>query len=100
PANRFETINCVAILVFVYERGVASFLRPASNLINGVVPGDVLPISRTRSSYLRFQQTALINDVLLKRRAFRTECAAIDWMIRITLDMHDLRNRVFGFVAE
>ena len=44
PANRFQTIDGVAILVFVDERRVAGFLRPASNLVDRIVPGDVVPV--------------------------------------------------------
>ena len=67
PANRFQTINGVAVFVLVDEGGIARFLGPASNLVDRSVPGDVFPIGRAGPSHLRFQQAPIVDDVLLEK---------------------------------
>src|SRR6266480_2882019 len=55
---------------------------------------------RTGTPDLRFQQTTIVQNVLLERSAFGTECPAIDRMIWITFHVHDLWNGILGFVAK
>src|SRR5256885_1217338 len=55
---------------------------------------------RTGPAHLRFQQAAVVKDVLLERRAFRAKRPATDGMVRIALNMHDLRCDILRFVAE
>src|SRR6185369_1274969 len=100
PANSFQPVHGVTVLVLVDECGVASLLGPLSNLINRIVPGNIFPFSPTWPPYLWLQQATFIDDILFEGCAFWTKCAAIDWMIGITFDMHDLRNCVFRFVAQ
>ena len=73
PTDCLQTIDRVAILIFLDERGVARFLGPASNLVNRLIPGDVFPVIRARTSHLRFQQATLVDDFLLERSAFWTQ---------------------------
>src|SRR5437763_3097760 len=100
PTNRFQAIDRVAVLVFVDEGCVTRLLGPASNFVDCLIPGNVFPITCSRPSYLRLQQTTIVDDILFERCAFGTECPAIDWMIGIALDVHDLRNRVLCFVTQ
>src|SRR5262249_52665596 len=90
----------ISIFIFFDEAGVARLLGPASNLIDRLIPRDIVPLSRTGTSHLRFQQASIVNDVLLERRTFWTQGAAIDRMIRISFDVDDLRYGVLRFVAE
>ena len=55
---------------------------------------------RTRTSYLRLQQSTIVDDVLLQRSTLGTQRAAIDRMIWIAFDVNDLGGCVFSFVAE
>src|SRR6267142_3266471 len=55
---------------------------------------------RTGTSHLWFQQTTIVQNILFERSAFGTECAAIDRMIGITLDMNHLWSGVLGFVPK
>ena len=41
---------------------------------------------------LRLQQAAVVQDVLIERRALGTQRAAIDGMIGIAFDVHHLRR--------
>src|SRR5437763_227487 len=86
PTNRFQAIDRVAVLVFVDEGCVTRLLGPASNFVDCLIPGNVFPITCSRPSYLRLQQTTIVDDILFERCAFGTECPAIDWMIGIALD--------------
>src|SRR5678815_5493063 len=85
PADRFQTINGVAVLVFLDESFVPGLLGPARNLADRILPGDVIPVIRTRTPHLRLQETTIINDVLFERSAFRTECAATVSYTHLTL---------------
>ena len=79
---------------------VARLFHLLRDLAVGLLPGDVFPIGGSRPSHLRLEQPAIIQDVLLERRAFRAQRSAIDGMIGIALDVHHLRDRVLGLVAE
>ncbi len=96
----FAAIDGIAVLVLLDERLVARLLRPARDLVDRIVPGDVLPVIRTGTPHLRLQQATIVDDVLFERSALRTERAAIDRMIGIAFDVDHLRYRVLCFVAE
>src|SRR5215213_3811384 len=100
PTDCFQTIDGVAVLIFLDERGVACFLGPARNLIDGLIPRDVVPAIRTGTSHLWLQQATIVDDFLLERSAFGTQCAPIDRSIRIAFHMDDLRDRVLRFIAK
>src|SRR5689334_20803819 len=100
PTDCFHAIDGVTALVFLNERGVACLLGPASNLIDGLVPGDVFPVIRTWTSHSRFHEPTVVDDFLLERSAFGTQRAAIDWSVGVAFDMDHLWNRILRFVAE
>src|SRR6185436_8369354 len=100
PTDRFQTIDGVAVLIFLDERGVARLLGPASNLFDRLIPRDVFPVSSAGTSHLWFQQATVVDDFLLQRSTFRTQGATIYRSVGIAFDVDDLRNRVFRFVAE
>src|SRR5690349_16463980 len=100
PTDRFQTVDGVAVFVFLDERVVAGLLGPASDLVNGLIPGDVVPMIRTRTPHLRSQQAPLVDDLLLERSAFRTQRATINRRIGISLDVDHLRDRIFRFITE
>ena len=52
------------------------------------------------TAYLRLQQAAVVQNVLLERRSFGTERAAIDGMVGIAFNVDDLRDGILGLVAE
>jgi hypothetical protein len=49
---------------------------------------------------LRLRQAPLIQNILFERGPFGAERSAIDGMIGVALDMHDLRGHVLGSVAD
>ena len=100
PGDAFATVDGAALGVAFNKSVVARLLHPAGDLIQRVVPGDVLPVSGSRAANLRFQQAAFIEDVLLERRALGTESPAIDGMVGIALDVDHLRSDVLGLVAK
>src|SRR5687768_3351840 len=100
PTDCFQTIDGIAVFIFFDEGGVARLLGPASNLVDCLVPRDVFPMIGAGTSHLWCRQATRVNDFLLKRRTFRTQCAAIDRMIGISFDVDDLRYRVLRFVAQ
>src|SRR6267143_2395574 len=55
---------------------------------------------RAGPAHLRFQQAAVVKDVLFERGAFRAQRPAIDGMVGIALNMYDLRSNILGFVAQ
>ncbi len=55
---------------------------------------------RSGTAHLRLEQAPVVQNVLLERRAFGAKRAAIDGMVGIALDVHHLRDRVLGLVAE
>ena len=97
--NSFAAVHRVPPRVFGYKRLITLFLEPSADLIDRVVPGNVLPIRSTGSANLRLGEASRAYDFLLERSALRAQCAAIDGMIRIPLYMDNLWSHVLGFVA-
>ena len=48
PTDRFQTINREAALIFIDEGLVSCFLGPARDLVDSVIPRDVVPMIRAR----------------------------------------------------
>src|SRR5258705_13173277 len=99
PADCLHSISGTPLCVFFDKGCVARLLYPAGDLIKCAVPGDILPMVRTRASDLRLQKSALVNDFVFKRSALRAERATIDRMVGIALNMHRLRCHIFGFIT-
>src|ERR1041384_5624489 len=100
PGNPFATIDGVPLRVLFDERLVARRLDQPGDFIDGIIPGDVLPIGCSRTPHLWLHQAPLVENVLLKRRSLWAKRAAIDWVIWITFDVNHLWRGVLGFVAE
>lgn len=99
PPDAFAPVDRAAGGVPFDKSVVARFLDPMSDLINGGVPGDVVPVIRPRAANLRDQQPALVADVLLERSSLWTQSAAVNGMVRVALNMDHLGRHIFGFVA-
>src|ERR1700726_3705209 len=80
----------VAIGVFFDKGFVAGFLGPARNLIERIVPGNILPIGSSGPPDLRLGESPWIEHILLKRRAFGAQRPAVGRMIRITFHVNHL----------
>ena len=66
PGDAFATVHGVALRVLLDEGFVARLLHPRADFVDGVIPGNVVPVVGTRPAHLRFQQTPLIENVLLQ----------------------------------
>src|SRR5260370_38519668 len=85
--------------ILLDECVVAVLLDPSSDLVEGVVPGDVLPVRGARPAHLRLQQTPVVHDLLLQRRALWTKRAAVRGLIGVALAVDHLRSAVFLAVS-
>ena len=81
------------------RRRRAAFSR-LPNFVDCLIPRDVLPFGTARPSDLRLEQAPLIQDVLFQRSALGTERTAVDRMVWIALDVHDLRCHVLRSIAD
>ena len=66
----------------------------------GLLPADVFPMIGAGAADLRFEQTAVIEDVLHEGRSFGTERAAVDGMVGIAFHVDHLRGDVFRLVPD
>src|SRR6202140_1277171 len=98
--NAFAAIDSVAGSVLLDKCVVARLLHLLRNLGVGLVPRYVFPVGGSGTPHLRLQQAAFVENVLLERRSLGAECAAVDGVIGIAFDVHDLRDRVLGLVAQ
>src|SRR5215472_4705772 len=100
PGNGFQAIDGMAGSILFDEGIVTRILYTRSNLIQGVIPGDVLPLRASWTAHLWLQQTPVVQDVLLKGSSFGTQGAAVNRMVGIPLDVHDLWRHVLGAVPD
>src|SRR5882724_217310 len=100
PSDTFTAIDSVSFIVLLDKGRITRLFNLACDFVEGIVPGDVFPTVRAWPAHLRFEQTAIVENILLERSAFRAECTAIDRMIGIALNVHDLWNGVLGFVTK
>src|SRR5688572_5558378 len=100
PTDRLETVDRITILILFDKRLIPSLLNPSGDFAGRIVPANVSPLSRAWSAHLWFEQATIVDDLLLQRRAFRTERPTIDRVIRISLDVDHLWNHIFGFVTK
>src|SRR5206468_1906808 len=94
PRDTLAAVHDAALIILFNKRLVTSLLDQAGNLVDRVIPRDVLPVIGTRPAHLRFQQATVVQDVLVERRTLRAERAAIDGVVRVALDVNHLRGYV------
>ena len=80
--DAFAAVDDAAVRVLLDERRVARLLHPLSDLVERLIPADVLPVIRARPPHLGLQQPPIAQDFLLERRALRAQRPAIDRMVR------------------
>src|SRR6202047_2927779 len=97
--NAFAAIDGVAGSVVLDKCVVARLLHLLRNLAIGLVPRNVFPVGGSGTPHLRLQQAAFVKNVLLERRSLGAERAAIDGVVGIAFDVHDLGDRVLGLIA-
>src|SRR5271166_2913921 len=68
--HAFTAVDGVTVGVGFDERVVAGLFDLLRDLSVSLIPGDVFPIGGAGTTDLRFQQAALVENVLLERRAF------------------------------
>src|SRR5450755_1345272 len=98
--NRLAPVDGLAFGIRLDESRVTSLLGPAGDLIDRLVPGDVLPMVGTWTSHSRFQYPPIVLIVLLQRSALRTESAAVDRVIGISFHVDDLGRHVLRLVTD
>src|ERR1700674_2686518 len=98
--NAFAAIDSVAGSVLLDKCVVARLLHLLRNLGVSLVPRDVFPVGGSGTPHLRLQQAAVVENVLLEGRSLGAECAAVDGVVGIALDVYDLGDCVLGFVAQ
>src|SRR5260370_218535 len=92
--NRFGAVDGARVRVVLNEAVVACLLGPARNLIQGVIPGDVLPLGRAWTPDLRLREPPRVEHVLFERRALRAQRSPIGGMIGVAFDVDHLRRDV------
>ena len=101
PGDAFAAIDGAAAARLSRRRSRRASSSPSARSRRSPDPSEMSSQSiRAGPPHLRLEQPPLVEDVLLERRAFRAERAAIDRMIGIAFDVDDLRDGVLGFVAE
>src|SRR5690606_1378535 len=83
-----------AILVAFNEVGIAVVLDGTGDLVERLVPGNLLEAVRTRPADARMGQAAFRLHVGLEGRALRAQGAAVDRMVGVALDVEQ-----FGLLA-
>src|SRR5579883_908701 len=99
-ADVLATIHGETVGISFNECIVASFLGFLSDFFDRLVPADVLPVIRAGAAHLRFQQSPLVQDVLVQGRPFGTEGSAVDRVVGIAFHVYHLGSDVLGFVTE
>ena len=97
PSQRLTVWPCASFSTNVSSRDL---LYPVRDFIQGVVPGNVLPVGGSGAAHLRFQEAPFVEDVLFERSAFRAESPAIDGMVRIAFNVDYLGSDILGLVAQ
>ncbi len=97
PSQRFAV---QPLRVLLDKRRVARLLGPLRNLIQRLVPGNVLPVRRARPPHLRLRQPPRIQHVLLQRRSLRAQRPAIRRMIGIAFHVNHLRRHVLRLIPD
>src|SRR6266850_8197012 len=83
----FQAVYRVARRILFDEGFVAGLLNPGSDLVDGIVPGNILPIGGAGPAYLRLQQTPVVHDLLLQGSSLWAKGATVRRMIGVALDM-------------
>src|SRR5580704_2644373 len=100
PGDRFQPVDSIALGILLDKRFVARLLDPLRDFIERIVPGDVCPVRSAGPAYLRFQQPAIVKDILLERSTLGTQRPAVSWMVGIAFDVDHLRRNVLRPVPD
>src|SRR5262249_50204160 len=100
PGNPFTSISRPTLAILFNKRVVPSLFYQPGDFGYRIIPRDIIPVVRSGPPYLRLEQAAVVQDILVKRRSLWTQCAAVDRMIRIAFHVYHLRSGVFSFVAK
>src|SRR5579859_7146510 len=98
--NRLTAIDRVAFGVLLDKRSIASLLHFCRDFIQRLIPGNIFPLRSARAAYLRLDDAAVIQNVLLKGGTLGAERAAVDGMVRIAFNVNHLRGNVLRPVAD
>ena len=66
PGDALAAVDGVALGVRVDEGFIAGLLHQPPDLVDGGVPGDVLPMVGAGTAHLRLEQAPVVDDVLLE----------------------------------
>jgi len=99
-ARAQPAVDQLALLVAFDEVGVAVVLEQAGDARIGLVPGDALPFVGAGLAHFGVSQALFAVDVVDQPRPLGTERTTADRMIRVALDVEDLRLDVLGAVAQ
>ena len=88
------------VLVEGDEVLVPILLHQLGDSVEREIPGDFLEFARARRAIFRDFEAAWRMDDVEQRRSLGAQCAAIDRMVRIALDVNDVGYRILGAIAE
>src|SRR3984957_16087708 len=100
PRNRFQPVDGILLGVFFDKRLVPRVLDLMRDFIELLIPRDIFPIRPARPAHLRFQQPAIIQDILLKRSPLGTQRPAVSRMVGIAFDVDHLRGDILGPIPD
>lgn len=100
PRYRFRTVNRNSFGVLLNETVVPRFLDPRGNFVQRAIPGNVFPCCSTRPPHLRFQQPAIVEDVLFERSALGTQRTPVCRVVGIAFHVNDLWRHVFRAISD
>src|SRR2546427_4267425 len=69
PGYAFAAIDGETLTVLLNERVVSGLFNQSSDLIDGIIPGDIFPTARAGPAHLRLGHAWIIEHVLLERGA-------------------------------
>src|ERR1700737_3863912 len=85
--NPLCAVDRVARRILRHEAGIAGVLDALRQLVEHVVPSDVLPVVGARRTIPRVFDAASAGGQLHRGRALRTEPSLVDGAVRIALDL-------------
>src|SRR5260370_2689740 len=98
--NPLRAVDRIARRILSDEAGVAGVFDALGELVEHVVPGDLLPVVGTRCAIQRVVDSAGAGGELHGRGTLWTEPSLVDRAVRISLDLQQLcpsvRVRVCG----
>ena len=79
---------------------ISGFLDQPRHAFKSLIPGDGFPVGCTGCPVKRLGQTLIVDYEFFERNPLRAQCAAINWAVRISLDMHYCGFDVAGPVTK